>query len=64
MRPLVGLPGSRLVAIRGVFTDLEDTFTTAGRLTTQAYTAPKRLRDAGMMVGSGDQPAGARRRLA
>jgi len=50
MQPLAELPVSRLVAIRGVFTDLDDTLTTGGRLTAQAYEGLERLRDAGLLV--------------
>jgi HAD superfamily hydrolase (TIGR01484 family) len=36
--------------IRGVLCDIDDTLTTDGRLTAQAYTALERLRDAGLSV--------------
>ena len=36
--------------IRGVFTDIDDTMTTEGKLTARAYAACERLRDAGFLV--------------
>lgn len=36
--------------IRGVLTDIDDTLTTAGRLTAAAYTALERLHEAGLLV--------------
>jgi len=39
-----------LAPVRGVFFDIDDTLTTAGRLTADAYTAMERLHDAGLTV--------------
>ena len=50
MRPLVEMPRSERVAIRGVLTDIDDTLTTHGRLTAQAYAALERLSAAGKLV--------------
>jgi HAD superfamily hydrolase (TIGR01484 family) len=50
MRPLVEFPVEARGRIRGVFTDLDDTLTTHGRLFAVAYTALERLREAGLLV--------------
>lgn len=50
MRPLQAFPPARRRAIRGVFTDIDDTLTTAGRLTAAAYGALERLHEAGLLV--------------
>ena len=50
MRPLADCPRANLAALRGVFTDIDETLTTAGRLTAEAYGAMEALRDAGLMV--------------
>ncbi|MGE5171870.1 MAG: HAD-IIB family hydrolase [Rudaea sp.] len=49
-RPLAAMPASVRRAIRGVFTDIDDTLTTHGRLTAQAYDALQRLHDGGRIV--------------
>jgi HAD superfamily hydrolase (TIGR01484 family) len=49
LRPLAEL-GRDAAAVRGVFCDIDDTLTTDGRLTAQAYAAMERLRDAGLIV--------------
>ncbi len=59
MRPLseFGLDARR--AIRGVFADIDDTLTTDGRLTAEAYAAMERLKRAGLlMVPITGRPAG------
>jgi len=50
MRPLseFGLHARR--AIRGVFADIDDTLTTEGRLTAEAYGALERLKRAGLLM--------------
>lgn len=50
MRPLseFGLDARRTV--RGVFVDIDDTLTTEGRLTGEAYAAMERLRQAGLLL--------------
>jgi hypothetical protein len=50
MKPLSTFPHAELNAIRGVFTDIDDTLTTDGRLTAEAYTAMERLRLLGLAV--------------
>ncbi len=50
MLPLAAMPAAARAAIEGVFTDIDDTLTTRGTLTAQAYGAIERLRDAGLRV--------------
>jgi glycerol-3-phosphate dehydrogenase len=50
MQPLAAMPDASRRAIRGVFADIDDTLTTHGRLTAQAYAALERLRAAGRRV--------------
>ena len=50
MRPLATMPGEVRRAIRCVLTDIDDTLSTHGRLTAQAYAAMERLRAAGRLV--------------
>jgi HAD superfamily hydrolase (TIGR01484 family) len=50
LRPLAELPGAARRQIRGVFTDLDDTLSTHGKLTSPAYAAIERLHDAGLLV--------------
>ena len=47
MQPLATMPRDN---VRGVLTDIDDTLTTHGRLTADAYRAMERLHDAGLMV--------------
>lgn len=49
MRPLAEL-GRTAPSFRGVFCDIDDTLTTEGRLTAEAYGALERLRNAGLLV--------------
>ena len=44
------MPAELRVGIRGVLTDIDDTLTTHGKLTAQAYAAMERLRRAGLLV--------------
>jgi HAD superfamily hydrolase (TIGR01484 family) len=48
MRPVGELPVSGRV--RGILTDIDDTLTTAGRLTAEAYSAMERLHAAGLLL--------------
>ena len=50
MKPLSTMPVNVLAAIRGVFTDIDDTLTTEGRLEADAYGALERLKQAGLAV--------------
>ena len=50
MKPLSTFPQAELHTIRGVFTDIDDTLTTNGQLTAEAYTAMERLRSLGLIV--------------
>jgi HAD superfamily hydrolase (TIGR01484 family) len=48
--PLSRCPAARLAALRWVLTDIDDTLTTEGRLTAEAYAALERLQQAGLLV--------------
>ena len=50
MQPLAAMPRATRRAIRGVLTDIDDTLTTQGHLTAEAYAALERLRAAGKLV--------------
>ena len=50
MLPLEEFPIERRREIRGVLCDIDDTLTTGGRLTAEAYGAMERLADAGLIV--------------
>ena len=50
MRPLADFPLAARKAIRGVFTDIDDTLTTGGSLPAIAYGALERLRASGLLV--------------
>src|SRR5258706_3636057 len=50
LKPLAEFPRAARGAIRGVFTDIDDTLTTDGRLLANAYSALQRLHDAGLLV--------------
>jgi HAD superfamily hydrolase (TIGR01484 family) len=50
MRPLTDMPQATRRAIRGVLTDIDDTLSTHGRLTADAYGALERLRATGKLV--------------
>ncbi len=50
MQPLDSFPVAARRRIRGVFTDIDDTLTTDGRLTADAYAALERLQAAGLLV--------------
>ena len=50
MQPLSAFPAAARRAVRGVLADIDDTLTTDGRLTAEAYGAMEHLRDAGFRV--------------
>jgi HAD superfamily hydrolase (TIGR01484 family) len=50
MKPLIEFPRAALAAVRGVLLDIDDTLTTEGALTADAYGALERLKRAGFMV--------------
>ena len=50
MRPLSAMPHATRHGIRGVLADIDDTLSTHGRLTADAYTALERLRASGKLV--------------
>ena len=50
MKPLSAFPHAQRHAIRGVFTDIDDTLTTDGRLPAEAYAAMERLHALGFAV--------------
>jgi len=50
MQPLRALPEALRRAIRGVFSDIDDTISTGGRITSEAYAAIARLRASGLLV--------------
>lgn len=50
MQPLASCPPETLAAVRGVLTDIDDTVTSDGRLTAEAYAALEELHAAGLLV--------------
>jgi len=50
VKPLSIFPTAILASVRGIFTDIDDTLTTDGRLTAQAYSAMESLQEIGMAV--------------
>ncbi len=50
LRPIADFPASARRALKGVFADIDDTLTTEGRLTAEAYAAMERLQRAGLLV--------------
>src|SRR5256886_12921311 len=50
MQPLTAMGDVARSAIRGVFADIDDTISTGGRVTAEAYAAMERLRRAGLLV--------------
>jgi len=50
MKPLSECPKTTLAAIRGVLTDIDETVSTDGRLTAEAYGALEALKQAGLLV--------------
>jgi HAD superfamily hydrolase (TIGR01484 family) len=49
-RPLADFPAADLAAVEGVFADIDETLTTEGHLTAEAYGALERLHEAGLLV--------------
>lgn len=59
MQPLASLPKETISNLRGVLFDIDDTLTTDGRLTAEAYTALEALHQAGILtVPITGRPAG------
>jgi hypothetical protein len=50
VQPLAELADARLVAVRAVLTDIDDTLSTAGRIGAEAYSAMQALHDAGLLL--------------
>ena len=50
MTPLASCPRATLAAIRGIFTDIDETLSTHGQLTAEAYAALDALKKAGLLV--------------
>ena len=50
MTPLNECPRTTLAAIKGVLTDIDETVSTEGRLTAEAYAALEALKEAGLLV--------------
>jgi HAD superfamily hydrolase (TIGR01484 family) len=50
MKPLASCPSAILAAVRGVLTDIDETVSTDGRLTADAYGAMESLKKAGLLV--------------
>ena len=50
MRPLSQMPAAVAAGIHTVFSDIDDTLTTEGQLTAEAYAALAALREAGLRV--------------
>jgi len=50
MKPIATVPAAQLKRVKGVFTDVDDTLTSGGRLTAAAYAALQSLVDFGMRV--------------
>jgi len=50
MQPLSALPETARLAVRGVLSDIDDTLSTGGRITAEAYAALERLRASGRLV--------------
>jgi HAD superfamily hydrolase (TIGR01484 family) len=50
MRPLANMSGASRLGVQTLFTDIDDTLTTEGRLTAAAYTSLEQLQTAGIRV--------------
>jgi len=50
MRPLAAMPLAARAAMRGVLVDIDDTLSTRGKITAQAYAAMESLRAAGLLL--------------
>ncbi len=59
LRPLAAMPAAIRTAMRGVLADIDDTLSTAGRITAGAYAAMERLHAAGLLfIPITGRPAG------
>ena len=59
MRPLSAMPPAEAKAMRGVLADIDDTLSTAGRITAEAYAAMERAHAGGLlMIPVTGRPAG------
>jgi HAD superfamily hydrolase (TIGR01484 family) len=59
MRPLAAMPVAACAAMRGVLADIDDTLSTGGRITAEAYAAMESLRAAGLLfIPITGRPAG------
>ena len=59
MRPLAAMPAAACGPMRGVLADIDDTLSTGGRITAEAYAAMERLRAAGLLfIPITGRPAG------
>ncbi len=59
MRPLATMPAVACAAMRGVLADIDDTLSTGGRITAEAYAAMEWLRSAGLLfIPITGRPAG------
>src|SRR6202163_5065090 len=50
MRPLAAMPVAPRAAMRGVLADIDDTLSTAGKITAEAYAAMENLHAAGLLL--------------
>src|ERR1700747_986623 len=50
MQPLASMPLGVRAAMRGVLADIDDTLSTAGKITAEAYAAMENLRAAGLLL--------------
>ncbi|HEX3632290.1 MAG TPA: HAD-IIB family hydrolase [Casimicrobiaceae bacterium] len=50
MRPLAAMPVAPRAAMRGVLADIDDTLSTAGKITAEAYAAMEKLHAAGLLL--------------
>ena len=50
MRPIKEFPEGERRRVRGLLCDIDDTLSTAGRLSAEAYGALERLKEAGLLV--------------
>jgi hypothetical protein len=59
MRPLATMPAAACAVMRGVLADIDDTLSTGGRITAEAYAAMERVRSAGLLfIPITGRPAG------
>src|SRR5947209_1698764 len=59
LQPLAAMPKSKLANLRSVLTDIDDTVSTDGRVTAEAYSAMEALRGGGLLlIAVTGRPAG------